>query len=384
MSGDREIIAVIGPTRSGVTSVACALRERFGRYRIVEQLRSGEQPAAVVFVVSAAAPMTESDSQLLDAVAANTDAVVAAVSKIDVHRSWPQVLAADRALLAGHATRYAGLAWVTVAADPHVGSPKVDQLVDAVLAAVTRDGRKQRNLLRTRESRGKSRAVRALALRGQVQQSRAHIAGQARTACVALRTELRHEAALVTRGGVDQFCTGVRRRSQRVAAEIDATLTRQLIHMADGVGLTAVDAAAVALSAPACPALESYLPRFVRPRSENRLTILLSAGFGLGVTLTAGRLLADLAPAWTRAVTVGALVAGSVLTGWVIRTRGLLAERAALDRWVAEVTAGLRSALEDHLVTLLLAAESALVAAAATRELAAWRGCPIEPGSDRT
>jgi len=83
-------------------------------------------------------------------------------------------------------------------------------------------------------------------------------------------------------------------------------------------------------------------------------------------------------------VTVGALVAGSVLTGWVIRTRGLLAERAALDRWVAEVTAGLRSVLEDHLLTVLLAAESALAAAAATRELPAWRGCPIEPRSDRT
>jgi hypothetical protein len=201
---------------------------------------------------------------------------------------------------------------------------------------------------------------------------------------VALRTELRHEAAEVTRGEVDQFCSGVHRRSQRVAAEIDATLTRQLMNMADSVGLAAVDAAAVTLSARPCPALDSYLPHFVRPRAQNRLTILLSAGFGLSVALTAGRLLADLAPDWTGAVTVGALAAGAVLTGWLIRTRGLLAERAALDRWVAEVAAGLRSALEDHLLTQLLAAESALVAAVATRELPARRGCPITPGSDRT
>jgi len=90
MSGDREIIAVIGPSLSGVTSVAGALRERLGRYRVVEQLRSGEKPVAVVFIVSAAAPMTESDAQLLDTAAANTDAVVAAVSKIDVHRGWPR------------------------------------------------------------------------------------------------------------------------------------------------------------------------------------------------------------------------------------------------------------------------------------------------------
>ena len=384
MSGDGELIAVVGPTLSGVTSVAGALRERLGRYRVVEQLRSGEHPAAVVFVVSAAAPMTESDAQLLDAAAADTDAVVAAVSKIDVHRSWPQVLAANRVLLAGYATRYSGLAWVTVVADPHVGSPKLDQLVDTVQAVLARGGREQRNLLRTGESRPQSRAVRVLALRSHVQQSRAQIAGQARAACVALRTELRHEAAEVTRGEVDQFCFGVHRRSQRVAAEIDATLTRQLMNMADGVGLAAVDAAAVTLSARPCPALDSYLPHFVRPRAQNRLTILLSAGFGLSVALTAGRLLADLAPDWTGAVTVGALVAGAVLTGWLIRTRGLLAERAALDRWVAEVAAGLRSALEDHLLTQLLAAESALVAAVATRELPARRGCPITPGSDRT
>ena len=384
MSGDREIIAVIGPSLSGVTSVAGALRERLGRYRVVEQLRSGEKPVAVVFIVSAAAPMTESDAQLLDTAAANTDAVVAAVSKIDVHRGWPRVLAANRAMMAGYATRYAGLTWATVAADPHVGPPKLDQLVDTVLAAVASGGRNQRNPLRTRESRGKSRAVQLLALRSQVQQARVRIAGQARVACVALRTELRHEAAEVARGGIDQFCTGVLRRAERVAAEVDATVTRQLMDMADGVGLASVDAAALTLSATASPALESALPSFVRPRAQNRLTILLSAGFGLGVTLTAGRLLADLAPAWTRAVTVGALVAGSVLTGWVIRTRGLLAERAALDRWVPEVTAGLRSVLEDHLLTVLLAAESALAAASATRELPASRGCLIEPGSDRT
>lgn len=384
MSGNREIIAVIGPSLSGVTSVAGALRERFGRYRVVEQLRSGEQPVAVVFVVSAAAPITESDAQLLDAAAVNTHAVVAAVSKIDVHRSWPQVLATNRAILARHATRYAGLTWVTVAADPHVGSPKLDQLVETVRAAVAGSGRNQRNLLRTRESRGQSRAVRVLAVRSHVQQARVRIAGQARVACVALRTELRHEAAEVARGGIDQFCSGVLRRAERVAAEVDATVTRQLMDMAACVGLASVDAAILTRSAVAFPALESALPRFVRPRAENRLTVLLSAGFGLGVTLTAGRVLADLAPDWARAVTVGALVAGSVLTGWVIRTRGLLAERAALDRWVAEVTAGLRSVLEDHLLTVLLAAESALAAAAATRELPAWRGCPIEPRSDRT
>jgi hypothetical protein len=101
---------------------------------------------------------------------------------------------------------------------------------------------------------------------------------------------------------------------------------------------------------------------------ENRLTVLLSSGFGLGVALTVGRLLADLIPSWTPVVLAGTLVAGIALTGWVIRTRRLLAERAALDRWVTEVTAGLRAAMEERVLTQLLAAESALAAAAATGE----------------
>ena len=119
MIDGRPIVLVTGAALSGVTSVAGALADRLKRHRVVERLEPGEQPAAVVFVVSAAAPLTESDAGVLDVAAANTDAVVAAVSKIDVHRTWPQVLDADRALLARHAARYARLAWVPVAADPH-------------------------------------------------------------------------------------------------------------------------------------------------------------------------------------------------------------------------------------------------------------------------
>ena len=109
MSAERDTILVVGPALSGVTSVAGALRERLGghrvvEHRVVEHLGPGERAAAVVFVVSAAAPMIESDARLLDAVA-HTGAVVAAVSKIDVHRTWPQILATNRALLAGYAAR---------------------------------------------------------------------------------------------------------------------------------------------------------------------------------------------------------------------------------------------------------------------------------------
>jgi len=351
MSDEWETILVIGPACSGATSVAGLLRARFGEYRVVEQLGPGEHPAAVVFVVSAAAPMVESDARLLDAAAAHTDAVVVAVSKIDVHRRWRQVLEANRA-------RYARLAWVGVAADPHVGQVKVELLIEQLRALLTRQARLPRKPLRSKESQLRTRTAVALATRSQVQQSRVQISGQVRAVCIALRTDLRNEAAEVTRCEVDEFCSRVRRRVVNAAAELDATLTDRLTRLADGVELTT----------PSLPPLESYLPRFCPPRLENRLTVLLSAGFGLGAALTLGRLFAEFAPSWTPAVIGGALAGGIALTVWVIRSRRLLAERAALDRWVTEVTAGLRAAIDERALTRLLEAESALAAVAAAGE----------------
>ena len=344
---ERPTILVTGPALAGVTAVARALQVRLGPgYRVVECLGPGQRSATVVFVSSAAAPMADADAAVLDDAAADTDAVVGAVSKIDVHRTWPQVLEANR-------NRYPHLAWVGVAADPQIGAVRLDRLAGAVLATLALCGRERS---RGGESAPRSRAARTLLLRSRIQQARVHLAGQARALCVSLRAELRHEAAGVPRGGVDAFCSRAHRRSTQVAAEFDATLSTALPRL---VGLPAGPFSA---SAPACPALESYLPRFDHPRSDDRLAVLLSVGFGLGVTFTVGRSLVYLVPAWWPAVVAGCIAAGIALTFWVTRTRSLLAERAALDRWSAELAAGLRAALDDQLVIQLLAAETALAA----------------------
>jgi glutathione S-transferase len=47
----------------------------------------------------------------------------------------------------------------------------------------------------------------------------------------------------------------------------------------------------------------------------------------------------------------------------VVGTRGLLRDRALLDRWAGEATAQLRSALEQLVATRILGAESSLTAA---------------------
>jgi hypothetical protein len=376
-------ILVTGPALSGVTGVSRGLRDRLGSgYRVVERLGPGQRPAAVVFVVSAAAPMTDSDVKFLEGAvefleaAVDPAAVVAVVSKIDVHRTWPRVLEANRRCCPQ-------VAWEPVAAAPQIGPSKLDRLVGAVHTVLARAGSAGVRPARAGPSRAgpsapKSRASRALVLRSLIQQSRVRLAGQARAECAALRAELRREAAGVNRGGGPEFCSAARRRAVRTAAELDTTLTAVLTRLAGGAGLPAST-----VSAGPSAALESYLPRFSRPELESRLSVLLSAGFGLGVSLTVGRSLADLAPAWAPVILACCLATGVVLTGWMVRTRTLLSERAALDRWVTELTAALRTAMDDRLLTQMLAAESALVVAATTAPVRGFAGLGEPPRGDR-
>ena len=106
----RDVVLVTGPWLAGATSLIAALRERLPEHEFVEteDIGSPHAPAAVVFVVSAVTPITESDCALIDHAARHTDVVIGAVSKIDVHRGWRDVLAEDRSRLASHASALRG------------------------------------------------------------------------------------------------------------------------------------------------------------------------------------------------------------------------------------------------------------------------------------
>ena len=153
LTAPRQVVLVAGPRRSGVTSLAAALRERMPEQAIVEagDASAGDRPAMVVVVVSAVAPMTESDCAYVDVVAAEVDVVVGVVAKIDAHRGWRAVLTADRAALCAHSPRYRSIPWVGVAASPDVGEPNVDELVAALRDGLRDAGLAQRNQLRVNE-----------------------------------------------------------------------------------------------------------------------------------------------------------------------------------------------------------------------------------------
>jgi len=394
-----DVVLVSGPWLAGTTGVIAALRERLPRHTFVEaaELRQGAAPVAVVFVVSATAPLTESDCALLDAAAADTDAVIGVVTKIDVHRTWREVLDADRRVAAAHAPRYTGMPWVGAAAAPDLGAPVVDDLVGAVEHALADESLGRRNRLRAWETRltnmirrherevsgagwqarlaalreHRSAAVRqarldrterAIAVRSRMQQARVQLSYFVRSRCTAVRAELQEVAASTTRREFRLFPDHVRRRFGEVTAEVDLAVARQLSDVSTELGLP------VECPAPVVPPVDVAAPPLRSRRVETRLMTLLGAGFGLGVALTLSRLLADLAPQWTVAGVIACAAVGVGLTLWVVGTRGLLHDRAVLDRWVAEVVSGLRAGLEEHVANRMLAAESALAVAAAERD----------------
>jgi hypothetical protein len=396
MTQRRDVVLVTGPWLAGVSGVAAALSQRLPEHTFIEStdLAAGEAPTALVFVVSAAAALTESDCALLDAATADTDAVIGVVSKIDVHHTWRDVLAADRDALSAHAPRYRDVPWVGVAALPDRGEPRVDDLVAAVREQLADTDLPRRNRLRAWESRlqtvadrydrdadgaGRrarvealreqrsailrqrrlSKSERTIALRSQTQQARVQLSYFARNRCASVRSELQEDLGSITRRKLPQFEGYVRGRIDEVVAEVDNGTSEHLADMAQGLGLAADRPAPAAL-----PQIEIPAPQLKSRRLETRLMMLVGAGFGLGVALTLSRLLADLAPGLTVAgAAVACAAIGLALTVWVVGTRGLLRDRALLDRWAGEATAQLRSALEQLVATRVLGAESSLTAA---------------------
>jgi hypothetical protein len=396
----RDAVLVTGPWLAGVTGVVAALSERLPKQTFIESadLEAGEAPTVVVFVVSAAAALTESDCALLDAATGETDAVIGVVSKVDVHQNWEEVLAGNREILTSHAPRYRDVQWVGVAAAPEEGKPRIGDLVTAVSGHLADAELARRNRLRAwksrlqtvadrydrdadgvgrrvrvealREQRSEilrqrrlSKSERTIALRSQTQQARVQLSYFARNRCASVRSELQEDASSLSRGKLPEFESGAGARLKEVIAEVDDGTTTHLAEVAQTLDLEIDPPAAAPL-----PTVDLPAPQLKSRKLETRLMMLVGAGFGLGVALTLSRLLADLTPGLTMAGAVACAAIGLALTVWVVGIRGLLRDRALLDRWAGEATALVQSAVEQLVATRVLAAESSLTAMLSERD----------------
>jgi hypothetical protein len=308
------------------------------------------------------------------------------------------VLAGNREVLAAHAPRYRDLQWVGVAAAPEEGEPRIDDLATAVSDHLANAELARRNRLRAwksrlqtvadrydrdadgagrrarvealREQRSEilrqrrlSKSERTIALRSQTQQARVQLSYFARNRCASVRSELLEDAASLSRGKLPEFESEAGARLKDVIAEVDQGTTTHLAEVTQTLGLQIGPPAAVPL-----PTVDPPAPALKSRKLETRLMMLVGAGFGLGVALTLSRLLADLTPGLTVAGAVACAAIGLALTVWVVGMRGLLRDRALLDRWVGESTALVQSAAEQLVATRVLAAESSLTAALSERD----------------
>lgn len=396
----RDVVLVTGPWMAGVTGVVAALRDRLPQHKFVEStdLGPGDAPLAIVFVVSAATPLTESDCSLLDAAADNTDVVVGVVSKIDVHRTWRDVLAASRKRLAAHAPRYAQVPWVGAAAVPELGDPRVDELVDIVSGQLADSDIMRRNRLRAWESRlqtvsqrfdrdadgagrqarvdalrderstalrerRQAKSERTITLRGQIQQTRVQLSHYARNRCSSVRGELQADAAGLPRKKMSDFEAYTRSRAAEVVAEVSDGTATQLAEVAQLMGVPVELPTMEKL-----PVVDVAPPPMKSRRQETWLMLLLGGGFGLGVAIGLSRLLANVAPGLKIAGGAVCVAIGLAVTVLVVHIRGLLRDRALLDRWAGDVIGSLRSVVEELVATRVLVAETVLTTALAGRD----------------
>jgi hypothetical protein len=373
-----HVIAVVGPPLAGVTSLATVLAERLPGQEVVEGTAAAP-PDVVVLVASAVAPLADSDVELLDRATARTDVMVAAVSKIDAHRGWREVLAADRALVSAHARRYRKVQWVAVAAAPDLGEPDVAELVATLREALADPALIRRNRLRANDfesstartqspSAGRpSKPLKVIAMRGGIQRARLTLTNLVRRRCARLRTDLRAGAAELPRGAATRFQGEVRDAVAAFVEEVDAAIAGDVEEVAHALALTPPGTSAP-LPPPELPGL-----RPASRRLENRLMVVLGGGFGLGVALSLGRLMGQLAPGsdMSDKAEMAGMVAGGVvgllLTIWVVGIRGVLHDRALADRWVGEVAATLRTCGEEMIAHRLLATEMAFTTELAGR-----------------
>jgi hypothetical protein len=405
----RDVVLVTGPWLAGATSLIEAFRERMPERTFVEadDLSPADAPAAVVFVVSAIASLTESDCALVDLAANYTDLVIGVVAKIDAHRNWRDALAANRARLAARAPRYQHVQWVGAAAAPDLGEPRLDELVGLLRQRLADPDVQRRNRLRAWEvrlytaidryqiaaagsdrqarvsalrknrddilrGRRLSKSERTVSLRSQIQQARVQLTYFARNRCTSVRAELQEDASNMRRRRVGEFESYVQTRAGEVVDEVDEGITKHLGDVATELGLSAPP------PPPAPPRPEVSQPPLKSRRLQTQLVMILGAGFGFGVALAVTRLFAGLAPGLTIAGLIAGGMVGLLLTVWVVGIRALLRDRAVLDRWVADVTAALRCVVEERVANRVLAAETAL-----TTDLAAHDEVESATAADR-
>lgn len=390
---------------------------------------------ALLFVLDAAAPITRGELDFLTRLGDRVETALFALTKIDLHRGWRQILEANRDALVRHAPRFAAAEFHPVSArlsELAAGAPGVEvaallrersgiaALQTALQHQVT--GRAamlgEANVLRALATALDGLAVRLqaehralgsigsaqvcaaalrarrdelatarrtstrgwqLRLRGEIQRARvesAHdVAGRVRTAQVQLRAGT--DAA--GPGQLEQLPYHVDAALQAIAVHVSAGLAQRVAWVAD---LALADlftrdelAAIRARLARRPPLLVVPWPPDARPdTAETKLLVAMGFSGGLGVGRLAALPLAGLGAAAGAVVLPVSIVLGLGAGWWMARTRRHAMDKQHLKQWLVDVLADARSVLDQAVAEQMIDAEQQLSLAlddALSRRLAA-------------
>jgi len=373
---------------------------------------------ALLFVLDAAAPVTRGELEFLARLGDRVETVLFALTKIDLHRGWRQILDANRAALARHAPRFADAAFLPVSArlsEQAAGAPTpevaallrersgIAELQTALQHQVTGraamlgeanvlralataldgvavrlesgqralgSGEAEADALRARRdelatARRSSTRSWQLRLRGEIQRARLEstheVAGRIRAA----QTQLRAGVDAAAHGQLDQLPYHVDATLQAIAAHVSAGLAQRVTRIADAAladlftpsELAAIRAQLVRRPQP---------PVLLRPpdpradTAENKLLVVLGFSGGLGLGRLAALPLAGLGAAAGVVVLPVSIVLGLGAGWWMARTRRHAADKQHLKQWLVDVLAEARSVLDQAVAEAMIDAEQQL------------------------
>ncbi|HET8641717.1 MAG TPA: dynamin family protein [Pseudonocardiaceae bacterium] len=379
---------------------------------------------ALLFVVDAGAPFTRGELGFLQRLAGHVETVVFALTKIDQHRGWREILQANRALLAEHAPRFAGAQFHPVSArlfesaatapNPEVatllrersgiaelqialqrqvagraamlGEANLLRAVSTALAGLatrlTADERalttaeygeagadtlRERRDALTAERRSSGRSWQ-LRLRGEIQRARVEslheVAGEVRSA----QTWFRRAIDEADRQGLAQLPYQVDASLQLISARTAAGLGRRLSRVAEAAlaelftadELAAVHAEFARRSAAGRPPIVLRPPDRRPGGAEDKLLVAMGVSGGLGAGRLVALPLAGLGAAAGLIVLPASIVLGLGAGWWMARVRRHAADRQHLKQWLADVLADARSALDQVVAEQMIDAEQQL------------------------
>ncbi|HEY9472578.1 MAG TPA: dynamin family protein [Mycobacteriales bacterium] len=385
-------------------------------------LAAARGATALLFVVDASAPFTAPELEFLAAASESVDLVVFAVTKIDAHRGWRQIVADDRELLRRYAPRFADAEIVPVSARlfEQAGAMPVGELtatlrtgsrlVNLRLVLQTRVAAKasalhQANVLRAVRSRmaglehglaadlaavdpdpgrveelGERRERLALARRTDGRGWQLRLRAEISRARIDTLHDLRREILDQSHYWRSSLDRADRAAYDRLPVELDATvhaLTLRLFErMLDRLRRVTDSAMRGLFGAEELAEVYrgfAHSPALVGPVAgpdrreatvEDRLVLVGGIASGLG----AGRLIAFV-PAML-GLAVPALVfapislgLGVLATRWMVTLRRQVADRNHYRTWVAEAIAEVRATLESEVAGQFVDAERSLTLA---------------------